>query len=201
MLAVLESARDDVPERPTSRPKVVANGHKARTVTSAITSKGRLTIRMARSDEAPAIVQLTNAIFRGKTPFSPASFASTRDVEQRMSQGKFLLAENEKEIVGYAYVEPSLEASRLELLAVTPSRQRAGIGSQLLEAAERLSSGMECLFMHLRVVNLHWETIRFCRRRGYVEFGIESLNQSQPISLHCHFVRMCKRLETDRWAF
>jgi GNAT superfamily N-acetyltransferase len=201
MLAVLESARDDVPETPTSRPKVVTNGHKAHAVTSAVTDKGRLTIRMARPDEAPAIVQLTNTIFRGKTHFSRASFASTGDIEQLMSQGKFLLAENEKEIVGCAYVEPSLEASRLELLAVTPSRQRAGIGSQLLEAAERLSSGMECLFMHLRVMNLHWEIIRFCRRRGYLEFGIESLNGREAVSLHCHFVRMCKRLETDRWAF
>lgn len=196
MLADLESVRNDAPEKMISRPKVISNGHHAR----AAASKGGLTIRMARPEEAPAIVELTNAIFRGKTHFSLASFTCVRDVERLMSQGKFLLAENPK-IVGCAYMLPSLEASRLELLAVIPSQQRAGIGSQLLEAAERLSSSMQCLFMHLHVMNLHWETIRFCRRRGYVEFGIESLNGSQPISLHCHFVRMCKRLETDRWAF
>ena len=197
MLADLETVRNDVAGRPLSGPGIVTNGHKA----PAIAGKDRLIIRMARSDEAPAIVELTNAIFSGKTHLSGASFANSREIERLMTQGKFLLAQSDNEIVGCAYVEPHLEASRLGLLAVTPSRQRAGIGSQLLDAAERLSSSMQCLFMHLQVMNLQCETIRFCRRRGYMEFGIESLNKSQPISLQCHFVRMCKRLETDRWAF
>lgn len=197
MLADLESVRNDAPEKLVSRPKVISNGHHARVAAS----RGGLTIRMAKPEEAPAIVELTNAIFRGKTHFSRAGFTCARDVERLMSQGNFLLAENQTEIVGCAYMLPSLEASRLELLAVIPSQQRAGIGSQLLEAAERLSSSMHCLFMHLDVMNLHWETLRFCRRRGYVEFGIESLNSRQPVSLHCHLVRMCKRLKVDCAVF
>jgi len=196
MLADLESAKSDVSESLVSRPKAITNGHKA----TAPASRG-LAIRVARSDEAPAIVELILAIFRGEIHSTCAGFVNAKEVERLMRCGKFLLAENEKQLVGCAYVEPRLEASRLDLLVVNPSHQRAGIGSQLLDAAERLSTSMECLFMHLRVVNLHCETIRFCRRRGYVEFGIESLCRDQPISLHCHVIRMCKRLETDRWAF
>jgi GNAT superfamily N-acetyltransferase len=197
MQADLESAKNDVSGSLVSRPRELTNGHKA----SEPASRGRLAIRVARSDEAQAIVELTVALFRGKTPSRSARFANAAEVEQLMKRGKFLLAENEKRIVGYAYLEPRLEASRLEALAVTPSQQRTGIGSQLLDAAERLSSSMHCLFMHLRVVNLHSETLRFCRRRGYVEFGIESLSRDQPLSLHCHVIRMCKRLNADCAVF
>ncbi len=118
-----------------------------------------------------------------------------------MTQGKFLLAENDQGIVGYAYLEARLEASRLDLLAVSPTKQRSGIGSQLLEAAERMSRSMRCLFVHVQVVNLNWETLTFCRRRGYVEFAIEPLHSREPISPHCHFVRMCKQLDTARAEF
>ena len=197
MLAESECMRNDVPQRLISTHKSVTNGHQR----CAAAGEGQPTIRIAQPDEAPAIVELTNAIFREKTSPSLASFTNARDVEQLMHQGTFLLAEKEKEIVGYAYLKPRLEASRLELLAVAPMLQRAGIGSQLLQAAERLSSSMHCLFMHLSVMNLHLETLRFCRRRGYIEFGIESLNINQPVSLNCHLVRMCKRLHEDCVAF
>ena len=161
----------------------------------------QLSIRFAKFDEAEAIVHLTNAVFRGRDHFSRTSFASKRDVEKLMTQGKFLLAENDNGIIGYAYVEPRMEASRLELLAVSPTQQRTGIGSQLLEAAERMSRSMHCLFMHVQVMNLNWETLTFCRRRGYVEFAIEPLHIQESLSPHCHLVKMCKQLDTARSEF
>jgi N-acetylglutamate synthase-like GNAT family acetyltransferase len=197
MLADLEVADCEAPQKLISPSRAITNGHRA----CEPVIKSRLTIRVARTSEAPAIVEFTNTVFHGKSHLSRALFASARDVEELMKHGKFLLAENGREIIGFAYLQPRFEASRLELLAVTPSQQRTGIGSQLLEAAERLSSSMQCLFMHLRVMNLHWETIRFCRRRGYMEFGIESLGGNQPLSLHCHFIRMCKRLNADFVTF
>jgi GNAT superfamily N-acetyltransferase len=174
-----------------------SNGRKAHTLFGV----GQLRIRLARLDEAQPIVDLTKAVFRGRNHFSQTSYASTSDVEKLMTQGKFLLAENDQGIIGYAYVEPRLEASRLELLAVSPAQQRSGIGSQLLDAAERMSRSMRCLFMHLQVMNLNWETLTFCRRRGYVEFAIEPLHMQEPLSPHCHIVRMCKQLDRDRSGF
>jgi N-acetylglutamate synthase-like GNAT family acetyltransferase len=197
MLADLEVADCEVSEKLAHPSRAITNGH--RPCEPAI--KSRLTIRVARTNEAPAIVELTDTAFHERSHLARARFATAGDVEELMKQGKFLLAENGEEIIGCAYLEPRFEASRLELLAVIPSQQRTGIGSQLLEAAERLSSSMQCLFMHLRVMNLNWETIRFCRRRGYMEFGIESLNKSHPVSRHCHFVRMYKRLNTDSVTF
>jgi N-acetylglutamate synthase-like GNAT family acetyltransferase len=174
-----------------------SNGRASHTLFGA----GQLSIRLARLDEAEAIVDLTLAAFRGREHFSRTALASKSDVETLMTQGKFLLAENDRGIIGYAYLEPRMEASRLELLAVTPAQQRSGIGSQLLEAAERMSRGMRCLFMHIRVMNLNWETLTFCRRRGYVEFALEPLHTQQALSPHCHLVRMCKQLDTARAEF
>jgi len=188
---------NDVTKRLISRPNGVSKGRQAHTLFGA----GQLRIRLARLDEAEAIVDLTNTTFRGRGHFSRTSFATTNDVETLMTLGKFLLAENDNGIIGYAYLEPRMEASRLELLAVSPAQQRAGIGSQLLEAAERMSRSMRCLFVHVQVMNLNWETLTFCRRRGYVEFAIEPLYTREPLSPHCHFVRMCKQLDTDRSEF
>jgi len=198
MEAVPASRKDEVTEGLFPTPLAVTeNGHKARS----LFESGQLTIRLARLDEAAAIAALTSTVFDGRDHFSRAKFDSADAIEQLMAEGKFLLAEKDDHIVGFVYLKPRLEATRLDLLAVSPAQQRTGIGSQLLYAAERLSSSMRCLFMHIRVMNLHRETIKFCQRRGYVEFGIEAMNRHQPISPHCHVVRMCKQLDIDRLAF
>jgi len=173
------------------------NGRKARP----LLDRGPLTIRLAKPEESVAIAVWTRTMRDGTDHLSQARFDSAIEVEEMMARGKFLLAEKDDRIVGIAYIEPRPEASRLDVLAVSPSERRTGIGSQLLYAAERLSSSLRCLFMHIQVKNLHWETIKFCRRRGYMEFGIESLERDQPISPHCHLVRMCKQLDNGRLAF
>lgn len=184
-------------ERRISGPNGTSNGRHKHTLFGV----GQLRIRLARLDDAGAIVDLTNTAFLGRAPFARSSFANQSDVQNLMAQGKFLLAENDNSIIGYAYLQPRMEASRLELLAVSPAHQRTGIGSQLLEAAERMSRSMRCLFMHVQVMNLSWEALTFCRRRGYVEFAIEPIRAQQALSPHCHLVRMCKQLDTPRAEF
>jgi len=198
MEAVLEAVADEVTGGLISGPvAVTTKGRKVRS----LFERGQLTVRIARLDEANAIASLAQAIFDGRDYFSQSKFKSADDIEDLMAQGKFLLAEKEDRIVGFAYLEPRLEATRLDLIAVSPAQQRTGIGSQLLYAAERLSSSMHCLFIHVQVMNLHRETIKFCRRRGFVEFGIEALDRHQAISPHCHIVKMCKQLDMERLGF
>ena len=188
---------NEVTERLISVPNGASNGRKAHT----LFGSGQLRIRLATFHEAEAILELTNAVFHGRHHLSRITFASKSDVETSMTQGKFLLAENDQGIIGYAYLEPRMEASRLELLVVAPAQQRTGIGSQLLEAAERMSRSMRCPFMHVQIMNLNWGILTFCRRRGYVEFAIEPLHMQEPLSPHCHIVRMCKQLDRDRSGF
>lgn len=198
MEAVLEAVADEVTDGLISGPVAVIT--KRRKVRS-LFERGQLTVRLARLGETDAIASLAQTIFDGRDYFSQSKFNSADDLEDLMAQGKFLLAEKDDRIVGFAYLKPRLEATRLDLIAVSPAQQRTGIGSQLLYAAERLSSSMHCLFIHVQVMNLHRETIKFCRRRGYVEFGIEALDRDQAISPHCHIVKMCKQLDMERLGF
>ena len=198
MQAFLVSSADEVAEGLIPRPvSVKTNVRKA----LSLFERGQLSIRLATAGEADAIAALTRSVFDGKDLCLRAKFDSTDAVEELIDRGKFVLAEKDGRIAGFVYLEPRPEATCLELLAVAPEQQRTGIGSQLLYAAERLSCSMHCFFIHVRVLNLHWETIKFCRRRGYVDFGIEPLHRDQPVSPHCHIVRMCKQLDADRLAF
>jgi len=197
MLAELELASNRADETMISLAKKSSSRQGGRL----IADEDRLTIRVARTNEAAGILELVKLAFCARESRSLATVRGLTDIERLMKRGTFLVATNKNQIVGCAYIEPRPEATRLELLAVSPSQQRAGIGSQLMETAERLSGSMHCLFMHLRIMNLHWEALRFCRRRGYVEFGIESVSGDQPVSQHCHFVRMFKPLKPDCIAF
>lgn len=153
-----------------------------------------ITMRVAVRSEAQAIVKLVRCAFQGRLPHSRASFASTRDVEHLIAQGVFLVADREGTIIGCAYLVPNREAARLELLAVCPEHQRAGIGSQLLEAAEDLSRTLQCDYMQIRVLNMCLPVLRFCHRRGYIDFAIESLPTESP-DQHCHLISMSKQLD------
>jgi GNAT superfamily N-acetyltransferase len=188
-LSLVSPSRNEVSEKLITARSATGNGN------------GQLRIRLAKLEESGTIAALTNAIFRGGNQFSLSDFASAAEVEQLMTKGTFLLAENHNGIVGCAYLEPRMGASRLELLAVSPSERRTGIGSQLLETAERISRSLRCMFIHVQVVNLNWETVTFCRRRGYIDFALEPLCVKQPLSPHCHIVRMSKKLDTDCFGF
>jgi ribosomal protein S18 acetylase RimI-like enzyme len=167
----------------------------------AVFRKEHRKLRIARLDEADAIVNLTKLAFRGRGNFSTVDFAQNSEVERLMAEGKFLVAEIDGAIAGYAYLKPSVEASQLELLAVSPEQQRTGIGSQLVEAAERISFNMQCSYMHVRVMNMNWDLLKFFRRRGYLDFAIESLQIQRNLSPHCHIVKMCKRMESGHSGF
>jgi GNAT superfamily N-acetyltransferase len=163
--------------------------------------RGQLRVRVAEPRDTQTIAELTNCVFREKENRLKTLFTTVSEVERLMRHGKFLVAEVDDALLGYAYLEPRVEASRLEILAVSPQRQRTGIGSQLLDAAERMSRGMKCFYLHVNVVNINRELVRFCRNRGYIEFGLQSLNEDEAISPHCHIIKMSKHLELDRLAF
>lgn len=160
-----------------------------------------LRIRRAEFADALTVVNLTSVSFSTQDFPGHVRFTRVSDVENLMMRGRFLLAEEAGTPVACAYVEPRPEASRLEFLAVSPERRRAGIGSQLLEAAEQLSRMMQCAFIHVRVMNFSRETLTFCRRRGYVEFEFEPLSSNSPFSPHCHLIKMCKHLDRNTRGF
>jgi predicted N-acetyltransferase YhbS len=153
-----------------------------------------LKVRVAEKSDASAIMAVINAAFR-KTE----SFLIDRDrvdletVHDLMQKGKFLLADD-RIVIGCVYVEIRGDRSYLGLLSVDPARQKAGLGSKLMSAAEEYCAKAGSRFMDLRIVNVRKELPEFYHRLGYVDTGTEPFTAGLNLKVPCHFVKMSKPL-------
>jgi GNAT superfamily N-acetyltransferase len=155
----------------------------------------QITRRAAESADAEKIALLVNTAFRPERFFIDADRTNPDKVLALLDQGKFLLAEESGKLVACVYLELRGERGYFGLLAVDPARQRTGIGSRLIEAAEDYCRASGCRFMDLTTVNLRKELSGYYRRRGYVENGTLPFPDDQhPPKMPCHLVKMSKPL-------
>jgi len=151
--------------------------------------------RVAESKDASEITRVINAAFRKAESFLiDQDRIDIETVRSLMGKGKFLLTEEEGSLIGCVYLEPRGKRMYLGLLSVDPARQKAGLGSMLLSAAEEKCFRDGFGFMELRIVNLRTDNHAFYSRRGYVEAGTEAFPSGLSPKLPCHFVLMSKRL-------
>ena len=152
-------------------------------------------MRNAESADAESIARLVNAAFRPERFFVDADRTSPDKVRALLEKGKFLLAEDAGVLVACVYVELRGERGYFGLLAVDPARQRTGMGSRMVDAAEDYCRAAGCRFMDLTTVNLRKELPGYYRRRGYVENGtLPFLADQHPPKMPCHLVKMSKSL-------
>ena len=153
-------------------------------------------IRVADIDDAEAVSGMINAAFR-----KAESFLIDRDridlptVQELLRTGTFLVAEENKVVVGCVHVEMRGDRSYLGLLSVDPEGQKAGVGSKLMTAAENYCAKAGSHFMDLRIVNVRKELPEFYHRRGYVETGTAPFTPGLEPKVPCHFVNMSKPLK------
>jgi len=158
-----------------------------------------LQIRLAENRDAEGIVSVINAAFR-----KAESFLIDRDrvdlqaVHEMLQKGSFLVAHEVTEDVGSlsgcVYVEQRGDRSYLGLLSVDPQRQKSGLGSMLMDAAEAYCAKAGSRFMDLRMVSVRKELPDFYHRRGYTETGTEPFTPGLDPKVPCHFVKMSKPL-------
>jgi len=152
-------------------------------------------MRNAEPADAESIARLVNAAFRPERFFVDADRTSPDKVRALLEKGKFLLAEDAGVLVACVYVELRGERGYFGLLAVDPARQRTGMGSRMVDAAEDYCRAAGCRFMDLTTVNLRKELPGYYRRRGYVENGTLPFPADQhPPKMPCHLVKMTKSL-------
>ena len=156
-------------------------------------------IRVAEIRDAEAIVSVINIAFRLAEGFLlDRDRIDLRTVQELLQKGTFLLAEDGAEdssLCGCVYVEPmGADRSYLGLLAVDPKLQKAGLGSQLMKAAEAYCVKAGSRFMDLRIVSVRKELPAFYHRHGYVESGTEPFTPGLNPKILCHFVVMSKPL-------
>jgi N-acetylglutamate synthase-like GNAT family acetyltransferase len=158
---------------------------------------GEASFRLAEAKDAEAIMHLVNAAFRTERFLIDEDRLDLEEVRTRMAKGEFLLAEEEGALVGCVYVELRGERGYFGLLAVDPKKQRAGLGSQLMTAAEERCREASCRFMDLTIVNLRKELPEFYGARGYVESGTEPFPAAARAKMPCYLIRMTKDLGGD----
>ena len=88
--------------------------------------------RRALDNEIDTVVQLINSAFRVEAFFVDGDRIDAEKVRALFKAGKFLLAEDDAKLVGCVYLELRGERGYLGLLSVDPSRQRSGVGRQLV---------------------------------------------------------------------
>jgi len=153
-----------------------------------------VSFREAEPVEADALTGLINRAFAVERFFIDGDRISPEKVREMFGTGNFLVAEDGNELVGCVYVERRGERGYLGLLSTDPARQRSGLGSRLMAAAEDHARKAGCHMMDLRVVNLRRELPGFYRRLGYAETGTEPFPPDAKPKLPCHLVTMSKPL-------
>jgi GNAT superfamily N-acetyltransferase len=154
-----------------------------------------LHFRLAEPRDAERITALVNVAFRNAEAFLiDRDRIDLASVQSFLEKGKFLLAEDAGSLLGCAYIELRGDRSYLGLLSVDPTRQKSGLGSQIMTACEQCCAKLGCRFMDLRIINVREELPRFYRRLGYVETGTEPLTPGINPKIPCHFITMSKPL-------
>ena len=152
-------------------------------------------IRAASLEDAAAITAVINAAFhRAEAFFIEGDRIDHGKVCDLMRAGKFLVAEDDGALIGCVYLELRGERSYIGLLSVDPRHQNIGLGSRLMDAAEKYCSAAGCRFVDLQTVNLRKELAPFYFRRGYKETGTAPFPAEVATKLPCHFVKRTKEL-------
>ena len=153
-------------------------------------------LRLATHADADAITILINTAFRRAESFLiDGNRIDLQTVQGLLEKGKFLVAEEDGTLAGCVYLEPKGDRAYLGLLSVDPHRQRAGLGSMLMKAAEDYCRNAGCRFIDLQIVNVREELPSFYHHRGYTETGTAPFVPGFVPKVPCHFVKMSKPLK------
>jgi GNAT superfamily N-acetyltransferase len=152
------------------------------------------TVRVAGRKDAESIARLVNLAFRAERAFIAGDRTNPDGIRDLFAKGEFLLLEDAETLIGCVYLEPRRDNTYLGLLAVNPEKQGAGLGSQLMSAAEMRCRKAGRRAMELTVVNLRTDLLRFYGRRGYLERGTEPFPAPDRMKVPVHLIRMEKPL-------
>ena len=148
-----------------------------------------LTLRAASVADLPGVVLLMNAAFRGIGPDagwnSEAAFidgdrTSETHLRRELADNPdllLLLAEcgAGARLEGCVSLDPiSAHTWVLGSLTIAPHLQNAGLGRQLLAAAEQLAMQQQARILRMKVVNVRDTLIAWYERRGYRRTGESS---------------------------
>ena len=141
-------------------------------------------ITIATTADIPAIKDLLNSAYRGEgskqgwTTEADLIAGDTRtdentlqEVIQRPRSVLLKYTDEKKQITGCVNLQQHNDKIYLGMFSVSPQLQGAGIGKQLLKAAEEYAQHVHCIAIYMSVISVRTELIDWYKRHGYVETG------------------------------
>jgi ribosomal protein S18 acetylase RimI-like enzyme len=165
-------------------------------VSSAPELVSTLVIRPATDADRPRLIPLINSAFSIET-FLEGDRTNEESLRAMMRKGDLLAAEDcDGRLVGCVYTEVRGERGYMGMLTVDPARQRSGLGTRIMEAAEEHLRRQGCKAVDILVLNLRTELPPIYRRHGFVETGTqkEGLHRTIKPGVDWHFIIMSKEL-------
>ena len=158
-------------------------------------SESKVRIRPASEEDVPALARLINAAFVVEQVVFDGNRVDDLGVRAYMSGGTFLVAEDYDGLAGCVYIETHGDRSYLGLLSVQPRRQGAGLGRQLVAAAENLARESGSHVMDLRVISARGDQLLpFYQRLGYEVVRTEPFRADLVTKVPSHYILMSKPL-------
>ena len=150
--------------------------------------------RTATQSDADAIARLINTAFLVEQFFIERDRTNPATVLGLMENGNFLLAEDGPTLLGCVYFEVRGGRGYFGMLSIDPSRQRTGLGRQLVDAVEKYFRDAGCKFSDLKIVDVRTELHELYRRWGYADTGSAIYDDPTPTKIPVHFITMSKLL-------
>jgi ribosomal protein S18 acetylase RimI-like enzyme len=155
-----------------------------------------LRIRTAIAADTDRLIPLINEAFAVET-FMTGPRTDPERLAASMQKGAILLAEDESgQFVASIYVEVRGDRGYAGMLAVSPARQRSGIGRHMMQTAEDCLRACGCVALDITVLSLRTELPPIYRAYGFVETGTERFEYPHPLKdgLETHCIVMSKPL-------
>ena len=155
-----------------------------------------LVVRLATDADRARLIPLINSAFSIET-FLDGTRTDEDSLAAMMREGNLLAAEDsDGRLIGCVYTEVRGERGYMGMLTVDPARQRAGLGTRIMKAAEEHLRSYGCVAVDIIVLSLRPELPPIYRRQGYVETGTQKhgLHRTLKPGVECHFIVMSKDL-------
>jgi GNAT superfamily N-acetyltransferase len=153
-----------------------------------------ISFRYARTEDAEAVARLINSAFLVEQFFIERDRTNPATIRSLMEKGKFLLAGDGPNLVGCIYLELRGERGYFGMLSIDPSRQRMGVGRQLVDAVEKHFRDAGCKLCDLKIVNVRTDLHTLYHRWGYVDTGTAIYDDPTPTKIPVQFITMSKPL-------
>lgn len=153
-----------------------------------------ISLRTAEDGDAEAIARVVNTAFLVEQFFIERDRTNPDAVRGLMHKGKFLLAEEEGQLVGCIYTELRGDRGYFGMLSIEPSRQGTGVGHRLVNAVEATFREQGCKFCDLKIVDVRTELHTLYHRWGYADTGTAVYDDPTPTKIPVRFINMSKPL-------